>query len=159
MRKSSTLQTFLLSCLLGTEPSHIVLLSPPYKNSQHTDLHHPFQAPSHCLEKSFSWNWFWNTKWETLNAWEPQMLHYTEHLGAVFRWVLGSTEGHAIISETPIQPSAGIHFFSTGWNKSILHFTWGYSKSLPLSYKKSPLTSVLRDGKQGKERQGALDPI
>lgn len=44
-------------------------------------------------------------------------------------------------------------------NESMLHFPWGYSKSLSLSCKKSPLTSILWAGKHSKERWGALDTV
>lgn len=160
MRKSSKLQTFLLSCLLGTALSHIVLLSPPYENSQHTNLHHPFQPPSHGLEKSFSWNWSWKQRRDTKYLRTPDTsLHKTSV--SCFQVGVGEYWGacrHFWDTDSALSRNTLLQHRMKE-NESILHFTWSYSKSLPLSYKKSPLTSVLWAGKQNKERQGALDPV
>lgn len=100
---------------------------------QKLTAHDPFQSPFHCLEKTFSLNWSWKQKRDTKCLRTPgASLHKTS--ASCFRWVLGSTEGHAIISEMLIQPSAGIQFFSTTWKKrkvfcishevTVNHYLW-----------------------------------
>lgn len=82
MRKSSKLQTFLLSYLLRTASSHIQW-PPPFKNSQHTNLHHPFQQPFHGLEKLFSWNWSWKQKRHIKMPEDPRCFITQKHLWGV----------------------------------------------------------------------------
>lgn len=121
---------------------------------------------SHYLEKLLSWNWSWKQRRDTKCLMTPDAsLHKTsmsfitqkslfqvsatEYWGACHHfWDADS----AFSRNTILQ-------HNTKEKESILHFIWGYSKSLPLSYKKSPLTSLLWAGKQGKERWGALDPV
>lgn len=98
----------------------------------------------HCLEKFLSWSWSWNQKRdpECLRAHKASMSCFQMGVGEYWGtchcfWDADSAPSR----NTPLQ-------HSRKGKETILHFTGGYGKPLPLNKKKSCLTSVSWAGKQ-----------